>query len=64
MVKLLKVYKQLQEAIEKGFKGGLNAIVIVGSTGSGKSTIINSLIYGSNILYENDDKIEIKDEFA
>lgn len=41
---------------------GLNAICLVGGTGAGKSTMINSLLYGSGVLEKKGKKIALKEE--
>ena len=60
---LRDLYDRIQPAIEGGF-GGLNAVLIVGGTGAGKSTMINSILYGPNILEKDGKKIVFKEEFA
>ena len=54
LVQLKKLYERIQPAIEEGF-ANLNAVLIVGGTGAGKSTMINSILYGPGIL-EKDEK--------
>jgi len=63
LTQLKTLYERIQPAVEKGF-GGLNAVLIVGGTGAGKSTMINSILYGPGILEKKGKKIAFKEEFS
>jgi len=60
---LKKLYEKISPCILQGFEN-LNAILVVGGTGAGKSTFINSLQYGPGVLRKDEDgKILLKDSF-
>ena len=54
MLDLRIIYEWVKGPLEDQFSNK-NAVLFIGATGSGKSTLINSLLYGNEIIQKNND---------